>query len=175
MGSERDLTTVRHPGIVAASLLTALAITTAQAQPLPTTGVLHSQRGKLEFKEGYPTDATVKKLYDDIDFQRASQAYLWALPLMAMRQWQIEQREKFGAGNLDYVDYFTFTDKLGLLTANATTPYVMSFPNLKESGPLVMEVPPGATAGGVGCGAARLRRRHPTTTDNSGDRSTGEF
>lgn len=25
----------------------------------------------------------------DIDFQRACQAYLWALPLMAMQQWQI--------------------------------------------------------------------------------------
>jgi hypothetical protein len=27
------------------------------------------------------------------------------------------------AGQLDYVDYLTFTDKLGILTANATTPY----------------------------------------------------
>ena len=31
------------------------------------------------------------------------------------------QREVFVAGNLDYVDYLTFTDKLGILTANATT------------------------------------------------------
>ena len=88
-------------------------------------------------------------MYDEIDFQRASQAYLWALPLMAMQQWQAEQHEKFGAGNLDYVDYLTFTDKLGLLTANATTPYLMAFPKSKETGPLVMEVPAGATAGGI--------------------------
>ena len=127
----------------------ALALTTAEAQQLRTNGVVASRLGKIELKNGYPTDATVKEIYNDIDFQRASQAYLWALPLMAMQQWQREQREKFGAGNLDYVDYFTFTDKLGLLTANATTPYVMAFPNMKETGPLVMEVPPGATAGGI--------------------------
>ena len=47
-------------------------------------------------------------------------------------QWQDEQRTKFGAQDLQYVDYFDFKDKLGLLTANATTPYSMAFPNLKR-------------------------------------------
>jgi hypothetical protein len=42
----------------------------------------------------------------------------------------------------DYVDYFTFTDKLGILTANATTPYFIGFPNVAEFGPLVMEFRP---------------------------------
>lgn len=121
----------------------------ARTQQLPTTGLFNSRLGKLKLKNGYPTDETVEKIFDDIDFQRASQAYLWALPVMAMHQWQSQQREKFGAGNLDYVDYLTFVDKLGLLTANATTPYVIGFPNMKETGPLVMEVPAGATAGGI--------------------------
>ncbi|NBX32766.1 MAG: DUF1254 domain-containing protein, partial [Planctomycetes bacterium] len=63
-------------------------------------------------------------------------------------QWQSEHLTKFGAGKLDYVDYLTFQDKLGLLTANATTPYIMAFPNLTESGPVVLEIPAGPTAGG---------------------------
>ena len=134
---------------LAVALVGALSLATARAQELPTTGVVKSRLGDLELKNGYPTEATVKRIYDDIDFQRASQAYLWALPIMAMEQWQREQREKFGAGNLDYVDYLTFRDKLGLLTANATTPYVMAFPSMKETGPLVVEVPPGAVAGGI--------------------------
>ena len=121
----------------------------AFAQELPTSGSVQSRLGNLELQNGYPTDATVKKIYDDIDYQRACQAYLWALPLMAMEQWQSEQHNKFGAGNLDYVDYLTFTDKLGLLTANATTPYLMAFPNMKDTGPLVAEVPAGAVAGGI--------------------------
>jgi hypothetical protein len=119
------------------------------AQELPTNGSINTSIGTLTLKNGYPTEETSRKIYDDIDSQRAAQAYLWALPLMGMVQWQSEQRNKFGAGNLDYVDYLTFQDKLGLLTANATTPYVMGFPNLDQSGPLVMEVPEGATAGGV--------------------------
>jgi hypothetical protein len=120
-----------------------------EAQQLPTSGIVESRLGKIELTNGYPTDATAKKIFDDIDFQRACQAYLWALPLMAMQQWQAEQRDKFGAGNLDFVDYLTFTDKLGLLTANATTPYIMAFPSMEATGPLVMEIPPGPTAGGV--------------------------
>jgi hypothetical protein len=121
----------------------------SQVQQLPTSGIVKSRLGEIELKNGYPTEASVKRIYNDLDFQRACQAYLWALPLMAMHQWQGEQREKFGAKNLDFVDYLTFTDKLGLLTANATTPYLIAFPNMKESGPLVVEIPPGATAGGI--------------------------
>ena len=142
------MTTTSRGLAFAATFLTALAVPTAEAQLLPTTGSIASRLGPLELVNGYPTDATVEKLYDDIDFQRACQAYLWALPLMAMQQWQSEHLTKFGAGRLDYVDYLTFEDKLGLLTANATTPYIMAFPNLEETGPLVFEVPAGPTAGG---------------------------
>ncbi|MBY0345283.1 MAG: DUF1254 domain-containing protein [Neisseriaceae bacterium] len=133
-------------------LLSALGMafcTGLYAKDLPTNGIVHSPMGDLELQHGYPTPATVKKVYDNVDFQRASEAYLWALPMMGMVQWQDEQKNKFGAGNLDFVDYLTFTDKLGLLTANATTPYLMAFPNLDKSGPLVLEVPAGMTAGGM--------------------------
>ena len=134
--------------LMAASLLGAATMNSVQAQTLPTSGRIESRLGNLELVNGYPTEATARKIYDDLDFQRACQAYLWALPIMAMQQWQQEHATRFGAGKLDYVDYLTFKDKLGLLTANATTPYVMAFPNLKETGPLVFEVPSGPTAGG---------------------------
>ncbi|MFN9592619.1 MAG: hypothetical protein ACK56G_07900, partial [Pirellulaceae bacterium] len=90
------------------SLLLLLLSQATLAQELPTTGVIESRLGKLELRNGFPTDETVQKIYDDIDYQRACQAYLWGLPLMAMQEWQREHRETFGAGNLDYVDYFTF-------------------------------------------------------------------
>lgn len=133
---------------IALTLVAALILSKAVAQELPTNGSIESRLGKVELKNGYPTEATAKKIFDDIDFQRACQAYLWALPMMGMVQWQAEQRDKFSAGNLDFVDYLTFTDKLGLLTANATTPYLMAFPNVEETGPLVLEIPAGPTAGG---------------------------
>ncbi len=124
-------------------------LTLAAHAQLPTNGSIESPLGKLDIVNGYPTEATVRKLYDSMDFQRAVQAYLWALPYVAMGQWQDEQRAKFGAQELDYVDYFDFMDKLGLLTANATTPYSMAFPNLAKTGPLVFEFPPGQIAGGI--------------------------
>jgi hypothetical protein len=134
--------------LVATALILGSAHTTVQAQVLPTNGRVETRLGTLELENGYPTAPTVQKVFDTLDSQRACQAYLWALPLMAMQQWQNEHLTKFEAGKCDYVDYLTFQDKLGLLTANATTPYIMAFPNLEETGPLVFEIPAGPTAGG---------------------------
>jgi hypothetical protein len=63
-------------------LASAFALTCAGlfAQELPTNGILESPLGPLEVKNGYPTGETVATLYDALDFQRACQAYLWALP-----------------------------------------------------------------------------------------------
>jgi hypothetical protein len=121
----------------------------AALQKLPTTGTVKSRLGYLKLVNGFPTKDTVAKLYDDLDFQRACQAYIWALSYTSMGEWQREQRETFGTGNLDYVDYLDYKDKLGLLTANATTPYSMAFPNMEKTGPLVFEIPAGAMAGGI--------------------------
>ena len=40
--------------------------------------------GKLVFEKGYPSEERVAKLYDEMDFQRATQAYIWALPIVSM-------------------------------------------------------------------------------------------
>src|SRR5262245_14068725 len=47
-----------------------------------------------DFAKGYPTKETVEKLYDERDFQRACQAYLWALPAVAFAQFwnRLDQR-----------------------------------------------------------------------------------
>ena len=55
----------------------------------------------------------------------------------------------FGATSYDLVHYATYQDKLGILTANATTPYTMGFIDLSQTGPVMIEVPPGPTAGGL--------------------------
>lgn len=124
-------------------------VSSANAQELPTNGTIDTPLGKLELINGFPSNESVDKVYDALDFQRACQAYLWALPYMAMTEWQRWTREEFKAGNLGYVDYLDFKDKLGILTANATTPYAQAFPNLAETGPLVLEFPAGAIAGGI--------------------------
>lgn len=109
--------------------------------------------GELEFthafEHGYPTDETVKKLYNEMDFQRACQAYLWGLPFVSMAEWENGYKKVHGAKDLDFVLYTTYKDKLGILTANVTTPYLFAFANLEETGPIVLELQPGVNASGV--------------------------
>ena len=112
-------------------------------------GTIWTRIGKLRFINGYPSDDTLAKLYNELDFQRACQAYIWGLPMVEMAEWQKAQKDIFEAGTNDFVTYQNFTQKLGILTANATTPYMMAFPNLKETGPMVFEIPAGPTAGGL--------------------------
>ncbi|UCD52403.1 MAG: DUF1254 domain-containing protein, partial [Phycisphaerales bacterium] len=112
-------------------------------------GTVRTRIGRLKFINGYPSDATVDKLYNELDFQRAVQAYLWGLPMVEMAEWQKAQKEVFKAGTNDFVTYLDFRQKLGILTANATTPYMMAFPFLKGTGPMVFEIPAGPTAGGL--------------------------
>ncbi|WP_175107023.1 hypothetical protein [Pararobbsia alpina] len=87
-----------------------------------TRQTIDSPFGKLQVENGFPTLPTVRKLYDNLDFERGVEAYMWSLPLTAMAQWQRVSRDTFGAGNLGYVDYLDFKDKLGILTANARPP-----------------------------------------------------
>src|SRR5580765_4623822 len=108
-----------------------------------------SHIGKLEFThdfaKGYPTKQTVEKLYDERDFQRACQAYLWAIPAVSFAQWQRGQAS-FGAGNGDIAALLAYEDRLGVLTPNATTPYYLVFNDL-TAGPLVISMPPNVRGG----------------------------
>ncbi|MBL9126593.1 MAG: DUF1254 domain-containing protein, partial [Verrucomicrobiales bacterium] len=98
---------------------------------------------------GLPSEATVEKLFDEMDFQRACQAYLWALPLVNIGEWQRAHETDFGARDGDIVVYDTYEAKLGILTPNLTTPYIIGFANLARTGPLVIDYPAGLSAGGV--------------------------
>ena len=125
-------------------LLVILVIVPVSAQTIQT------RIGELEFthdfENGYPTDETVKKLYDEMDFQRACQAYLWGLPLVSLSEWHNEHKKVFGAKDGEFVIYTSYKDKQGILTANLTTPYVFSFVNISESGPMVLELQSGVNA-----------------------------
>jgi hypothetical protein len=95
------------------------------AQALPTTGGEETRIGQLRFEGGYPSNETVDKLYEEMDFQCAVQAYIWAIPLVSFAQWQEQHENVFGAQDGDPVLYVSYQDKLGLLTVNTTTPYLV--------------------------------------------------
>jgi len=118
--------------------------TQAQAETLKTP--IGSLSFTQDFANGYPTDATVKKLYDARDFQRACQAYLWSIPIVSMAQWQYAHTEQLGAKNGQIVFVESYDDKVGGLTYNATTPYVLPFIDLAD-GPWVVVLPEGEVRG----------------------------
>jgi len=93
------------------------------------------------FADGYPADATVEKLYDERDFQRACQSYLWSLPAVSFTAWQRGFTKGLGAGNGQIVSILSYQARRGVLTANATTPYYLAFADLATSGPLLLEMP----------------------------------
>lgn len=100
-----------------------------------------------DFINGYPSGESVERLFDQIDFQRACQAYLWSIPIVSFAEWQKAHEVTFKARSGDVVVYDNYLAKLGILTANATTPYIISFFNLEETGPMVVRMPAGAVAG----------------------------
>jgi len=95
-----------------------------------------------------PAQQSIPVLFDEMDYQQATQSYLWALPLVTFAEWQWIHENVFGAKTGDLVVYNSYEDRLGILTANATTPYIMGFMDLAKTGPLVIEMPAGHTAGG---------------------------
>jgi hypothetical protein len=103
--------------------------------------------GRLAFESGYPSDDTVNKLYDEMDFQRACQAYLWGIPAVGLNEWGKAHFSVFKAESGEMLSYLDFAEKLGILTPNYTTPYIATFIDLGKSGPTVIEIPAGLMAG----------------------------
>ncbi|WP_312168691.1 DUF1254 domain-containing protein [Microbacterium sp.] len=103
----------------------------------------------LEMDHDLPARSSIPTVFDELDYQLACQVYLWALPLVSYAQWKTQHYDVFGATSSDLVRYLSYRDRLGLITANATTPYILNFFDLSETGPLVIELPAGPTAGGV--------------------------
>ena len=74
------------------AIFAAVIATTASAQSYKMTtpiapGVavpdkIESSIGTLNLSNGYPDDATVQKIYDNLDRSRALHAYLMAIPLV---------------------------------------------------------------------------------------------
>ena len=103
--------------------------------------------GTLNFERGYPTAETAQKLYDEMDFQRAVQAFLWAFPAVSFESIRVGVKRDLGADLNDLIIADNFADTKGVwLTANDTTIYGMVNVDLGQ-GPIVVEVPAGPGVG----------------------------
>lgn len=103
---------------------------------------VQTRLGVLRFFDGFPDDATVQTLFNNLDFQRAVQAYLLALApadMAAMRAMLI----RWGPANSTMAIWedLVFPRFIGYVY-NTSTSYCYSWLEL-NGGPLVVEVPPG--------------------------------
>lgn len=103
--------------------------------------------GKVEFSKGLPTQKGIDKLFEIQDFQRATQLYQWALPAIGVMGWHKASIANGKTGETDWVVYDSDLPRAGILTPNAQVAYVMAFPDLEKTGPLVVDYSPGKIAG----------------------------
>src|SRR5688572_30759694 len=130
---------------LAIAVAIALTFGSAEAQ---TPDSVKTRIGTLTFKQGYPTEETSRKLFDEMDYQRAVQAYLWAYPAVSFESIRSATKRDLGADLNDLVIADNYADPKGLwLTANDTTIYALTNVDLGKSGPIVVEIPPGAIVG----------------------------
>src|SRR6266702_2144009 len=61
-----------------------MKMTTEIPSSILSPGTVETRIGTLKFTDGFPDDATVTKVYDNLDFQRGQQAYLTALPAVSV-------------------------------------------------------------------------------------------
>ena len=118
-----------------------LKMTTDIPAQITTPDSVETRLGTLRFFDGFPDDATVEAIYDNLDFQRGVQAFLTAMPgasVYALREGFRSQ----GADNQTVLVMETLMDSKSLfLTPNSESVYNLMWLDLK-GGPLVIETPP---------------------------------
>ena len=103
-----------------------------------------SDLAELPFVENWPTDDTADALLEELLFQRAVQAYLWALPAMNCVAMEEGSARTFGAGyNVMPIWRQRLTPATLVTTPNSDVVYAMAFLDLAVDGAMVIEVAPG--------------------------------
>lgn len=126
--------------LTAVILAGTLSCSIAAAQPEIQT--VETKVGSLEYVGGYPTADTAQKLYDELDYQRAVQSYLWALPMASYGAFA-DAHYALGASHhaVLVADNSAEPQQL-ILTANQDTIYMSGALDLSK-GPMVLDVPAG--------------------------------
>jgi hypothetical protein len=103
--------------------------------------------GALRYELGFPTPETSQKLFDEMDFQRAVQAYLWGYPAVSFESIRLTLKQDLGIdfNDMGIADNFVGPESVWL-TANDTTIYAVINIDVAQ-GPVVIDIPPGAIVG----------------------------
>ncbi|MFO1144113.1 MAG: DUF1254 domain-containing protein [Amaricoccus sp.] len=115
--------------------------TSAAPASLTTPDTVESSLGALSFRDGAPDAATLAKVYDNLDFTHALNAYLNSIQGVSIEA-AIKGFESIGMKDNEVLVFSGLMDANSLfLTANADTIYALGALDLSK-GPVVLEVPP---------------------------------
>ena len=103
------------------------------AEAMPVTGKVETFFGSFDLEHSFPTEETTDRIYELIDHQRASQLYLWGLPLVAQERLVQGYFENFDYDYNTFVRVESFNERRGYLTANETTNYALGPFNTKDA------------------------------------------
>jgi len=127
--------------LAAGALLAAPLAATAQPRSLMTPDRVDTRIGPLDFKDGAPSKATVDKMYDQIDFTHAYNAFMNSLDGVSIATLR-KGLQSVGVKDNEVIVFSDLMDSKSLfLTANADTVYAIGVLDLTK-GPMVLEVPP---------------------------------
>src|SRR5438046_2144843 len=132
--------TTHKQNLLAAALVGALALaaTGAQAQSH------YDDLANMPYQAGYIAKENTQTLLDELFFQRAVQTYLWATPALNMYGMKEGSEKVFGKGyNVLPIFKERLNAKTLITTPNSDVIYALGYVDLKEDGPIVIEVPPG--------------------------------
>ncbi|MGH8068572.1 MAG: DUF1254 domain-containing protein [Candidatus Entotheonellia bacterium] len=134
--------------LVACAVLALPWLATAQTSTgippaITTPDKVETRIGTLDFKDGMPSKETIDKVYDNLDFTHAFEAFvntMQGVSIHALRKGFLS----IGVKDNEVLVYSELMDAKSLfLTANADTVYYMGILDLTK-GPMVLEVPPKA-------------------------------
>jgi hypothetical protein len=126
------------------AIVVALLVLSGASIPAAAQDSHYDQVANTPFPDGYPSKESIKVLQDELLFQRGVQSYIWALPALNMYAMKEGSEKVFGAGyNVLPIFKERLNAKTLVTTPNSDVIYAMGYVDLKDDGPLVIEVPPG--------------------------------
>ena len=140
-----SLTTLLAAGAVLTGLSDAHAeVSKETLESISIPDKVETSIGSLDFFDGVPSDATIDKLYDNLDRMRGVEVYLDNVGGVSIQS-VLDAFAKEGADASNKVALFggLMNSKTLVVTANTSTLYAYAGTDLAKDGPTVIEIPAG--------------------------------
>lgn len=101
-----------------------------------------TQQDQYTFTSGYPSISEIPTIYNELDYQRAVQSYLWATPIVATYSF-IEGLKRDYKADMYTVNIWekSATPTTRVFTGNSQSIYAVGYFDLSETGPFIIDIP----------------------------------